>query len=269
MKTSKQLLPQTIDEVITELESILEDCTRTSNRAGFFAALYHKVTCRVKDGIANNEFEDGARMERLDVLFANRYIEAYHLWKDGGRPTASWQVAFDATKSRNKLLLQHLLLGINAHINLDLGIATVETLQDKEMNTMLSDFNGINTILASLSYGVMNDITKMSPLLSFLGFHASGNNSILVQFTINNARDGAWMFANELYSKKGSDEVDECIATRDKTIAQLANGLTQPKGVLRFTTWLIHLFEWKKVANIIHELRYYRKTYIHVNKPVS
>src|SRR5690606_32939525 len=215
--------------------------------------------------ILNNEFEDGVRMERLDVLFANRYIAAYHQWKGGGVPSGSWQVALDATKKRSNLLLQHLLLGINAHINLDLGVATVETLDGKEMSTMLNDFNSINTILASLSYEVMNDITKMSPLLSFLGLHASRGNSILVQFTINNARDGAWMFANELFSKKDSAFTD-CIAARDTTIAELAAGLAKPKGVLKFTTWVIHLFEWKNVVKVIHELRFYRRNYIKVNK---
>lgn len=258
-------LPQTIDEVIAELESILDDCSRKASRAGYFAALYHKVTCEVKEGILNNRFENGARMERLDVLFANRYIAAYRQWRNGEEPTGSWKVAFEATERRRTLLLQHLLLGINAHINLDLGIATVEAMEGNELSAMLGDFNSINVILSAMSYGVMNDISRMSPLMSILGFHASRGNSILVQFTINNARDGAWMFANELAGKK-DEAYAACIAQRDKTIAELAKGLAKPGGVLRFTTWLIHLFEWRNPAKIIHELRYYRKAYIKVGK---
>lgn len=258
-------LPQTIDEVIIELEAILDDCSRTGSRAGYFAALYHKVTCEVKEGILHNRFENGARMERLDVLFANRYITAYRQWRNGEPTTGSWRAAFEATERRGALLLQHLLLGINAHINLDLGIATVETMEGQELSGMLGDFNSINVILSAMSYGVMNDISRMSPLMSILGFHASRGNSILVQFTINNARDGAWMFANELAAKKG-DAYTACITQRDNTIAELANGLARPGGVLRFTTWLIHLFEWKNPVKIIHELRYYRKAYIKVGK---
>ena len=71
------MLPTTIDEVITALEQIMDTCTRTGNRLGYFAALYYKVTCRVREGIRNQEFEDGARMERLDVTFANRYLQAW------------------------------------------------------------------------------------------------------------------------------------------------------------------------------------------------
>lgn len=258
-----QPLPKTIDEVIAELEGILNECSRTGSRAGYFAALYHKVTCEVKEGILNHRFEDGARMEKLDVLFANRYITAYRQWRNGEEPTASWKVAFEATERRQTLLLQHLLLGINAHINLDLGIATVETMEGSELSGMLGDFNSINVILSALSYGVMNDISRMSPLMSILGFHASKGNSILVQFTLGNARDGAWMFATELSGKKDG-AYTACIAQRDKTIAELAKGLAKPGGVLRFTTWLIHLFEWRDPKKIIHELRYYRKAYIKV-----
>lgn len=48
-----------------------------NDTAGYFAALYRKVTSRAKQGIADNEFEDGSRMEKLDVIFANPYINAY------------------------------------------------------------------------------------------------------------------------------------------------------------------------------------------------
>src|SRR5690606_15777716 len=100
-------------------------------------------------------------------------------------------------------------------------ISTVETMEGNELSGMLGDFNSINVILSALSYGVMNDISRMSPLMSILGFHASKGNSILVQFTLGNARDGAWMFATELSGKKG-EAYTACIAQRDKTIAELA-----------------------------------------------
>src|SRR5687767_8426891 len=116
-----------IDQVILRLEAIMEDCIRRKSKAGYFAALYHKVTCAVRDGIVNGDFEDGPRMERLDVLFAGRYLDAWQAWKEKKPVSASWQVAFERLHHKPTLVLQHLLLGINAHINLDLGIATVET----------------------------------------------------------------------------------------------------------------------------------------------
>ena len=45
-----------------------------------------------------------------------------------------------------------------------------------------------------------------------------------------------------------------CIAQRDQTIKQLGQGLINNKGLMRFTIWLIHLFEWKKASRIIKAL---------------
>lgn len=118
-----------IDDIIRDLESVMQTCMAENSRAGYFAALYHRVTCRIREGIARREFEDNARMERLDVLFALRYLQAWNTWRAGGRPAASWQVAFGAAAGANTVVMQHLLLGINAHINLDLGIAAAETMR--------------------------------------------------------------------------------------------------------------------------------------------
>src|SRR5215510_6312535 len=114
---------QNIDEVIARLTDIIDISRREPGRLGYFAALYRNVTISVKNAILNGRFEDGERMEMLDVNFANRYLEAYELHSKGETPTASWQVSFEAAGHWRPLILQHLLLGINAHINLDLGIA--------------------------------------------------------------------------------------------------------------------------------------------------
>jgi hypothetical protein len=86
-----------------------------------------------------------------------------------------------------------------------------------------------------------------------VGLHASNQTSILIQFSIDNARDGAWCFAEELVTKQGA-AYDACIAHRDQTIKKLADDLVHTKGVMRFTIWLVHLFEWKNVAEIIKVL---------------
>ncbi|MCZ6677744.1 MAG: DUF5995 family protein [Candidatus Poribacteria bacterium] len=66
------MIAKTIDEVVEQLDAII-DCARSENsRIGFFAALYQKVTIKVKRSIETGRFVDGDRMEQLDVIFANR-----------------------------------------------------------------------------------------------------------------------------------------------------------------------------------------------------
>lgn len=255
----------TIDEVITQLESIVKESISVNDRAGYFAALYYKVTVKVKEGIANGEFENGPRMEHLDVTFANRYLEAYNAWKKKEPVTGSWKLAFDATKKDSPLVLQHLLLGMNAHINLDLGIAAAATAGNQPLESIHHDFNSINTIISSLTYQLLNEISRISPLLSLLGLHSTNYTSVLIQFSIDNARDGAWCFADELSNTAGTAYID-CIQKRDGTIKLLGDGLLYSKGFLRFTLFLIHLFEWKKPSKIIKVLYEFQRKRITINK---
>lgn len=242
----------TIDDVLTQLEDIIAGSIRTNDRMGYFAALYYKVTASVKDGIAKGQFQNGALMERLDVTFANRYLGALAAWKNRQPLSDSWRIAFETTKKSSALVLQQLLLGMSAHINLDLGIAAAE-ISAGQMDSVQADFNSINTVISALTYQVVNDIDRMSPLLSLLGLHYNNQTSILIQFSIDNARDGAWCFAEDLVKKQGAD-YENFIAQRDQTITRLAGGLINMTGFMRFTVWLIHLFEWKNPARIIKAL---------------
>jgi hypothetical protein len=243
---------KTIDDVLAQLETIIADGIKNNDRMGYFAALYYKVTASVKDGIAKGQFANGPQMEKFDVMFASRYLDALTAWKNKQPVSASWQVAFEATKSSGALVLQQLLLGMNAHINLDLGIAAAEV-SGGQLDGVQADFDSINTIISALTYQVVNDIARMSPLLSLLGLHYNNQTSILIQFSIDNARDGAWCFAEDLVKKQGADYTT-CISQRDQTINKLANGLIHMQGFMRFTVWLIHLFEWKNAARIIKAL---------------
>ena len=247
--------PATIDDVLKELEIIINNSIKENDRAGYFAALYYKVTQKVKEGIVRGDFEDGPRMERLDVCFAGRYLQALEQWKNKNTPTDSWAIAFQQSRRRQPLLLQHLLLGINAHINLDLGIAANEIARDSNLFAIQKDFNAINEIIASLIYEVTNDLMRISPFLSLFGMHATNQKSVLIQFSVTNARDGAWVFAQDLHVQKPESH-SSFIAQRDKDIAALGAALINVKGLIRVTRWIIHLFEWKNPARInkaLHE----------------
>lgn len=241
----------TIEEVIGRLDDIVTECRSNANRLGYFAILYRQVTVRVMEGIQLNEFEDGPRMEKLDVIFAKRFIDAYENHRSGEGTTMSWSKAFAAAKKSNHLVLQHLLLGINAHINLDLGIAAVETVGDKGLDSILKDFNKINQILSELVDGVKTNIGLVSPFFKTLIRFTNGKEEILVNFSIKIARNGAWRFAQKYHL---AIDKPVCIHQRDVAIAILASGLTNPGMKLRVLIWLIGMAEWKSVPEVMDQL---------------
>src|SRR5713226_9209467 len=141
------MTPQTIDEILAELDQIILRARREQNRLGFFATLYRNVTMKVKEGIAAGVFADGARMEKLDVTFANRYLAALGSFQRGEPLSKCWLAAFRIANTWPPIILQHLLTGMNAHINFDLGIAAQAVAPGPELSSLEPDFNLINDIL--------------------------------------------------------------------------------------------------------------------------
>ena len=217
----------TIDEVITQLTAIVEWSKQNDSRMGYFAALYRKVTIQVKKGIAENYFADGARMERLDVIFANRYIRAFYLYQTGQTPTKCWVRAFDATQHWWPIVLQHLLLGMNAHINLDLGIAAAETVPPEELQNLKGDFEKINQVLASLVGGVQSELADIWPILGLLNRYLGSVETAIINFSMEKARDAAWGFAEAL-SPLSETERQQAIAEKDDMMALFSNVISHP-----------------------------------------
>jgi hypothetical protein len=232
-----------IAEVILDIDSIVAHCTTTKNPLVFFAALYGKVTKRVEEGILSGEFEDNARMERLDVIFANRYLEAYYYFQEGKAVSKSWRVAFEAVQGKH-LILQHVFLGINAHINLDLGIAASETVGAGDIALLKKDFDTINRILAELTESAQEEIAQLSPWLRWVDRWLGSTDEALAGFSIQIARDGAWKFASEYHNC-----MDKAIsiAERDRVIASLGEKIRQPGGrTSRFVLGLLRATESKQ-----------------------
>ena len=97
-----------INEVISYLDEIIDETGQNNNNPlGYFAALYRKVTVKVKEGIVDNFFEDGPRMEKLDIVFAKRTLDAYYSWQKNEEVTISWQNAFELPNSYWPIVLQH------------------------------------------------------------------------------------------------------------------------------------------------------------------
>jgi hypothetical protein len=220
-----------IDEVIARLDGIVEQAIAERDRLGFFAALYRTVTDAVKRGIATGRFEDGPRMERLDVVFANRYLEAFDAHRRGGAPTESWQVAFAMGSSRRAVIMQHLLLGMNAHINLDLAIAASTVCPGAAIAGLERDFNEINTVLAELETDVEREVCSLSPWIDRLDHIDPSAGRVIANFSIDRARACSWLAAQRLAVLSG-DARAAAIAEIDGDVALLARLIARPIGVV-------------------------------------
>jgi len=242
-----------IKEVIAYLEEIIETETARDSKLAYFTVLYHKVTVKIKEAIHNKEFEDNPRMEALDVIFANRYLEAYTQFQNGEKPSECWLVAFQAADWYWPIILQHLLLGMNAHINLDLGIAAAEISPGYDIIKLKKDFDKINEILGDMIEGVQKDINKVSPVIGLLDKVAGKFDERLADWGINIARDGAWLFA-ENYALANNTEKEALFKKRDASIAWLGRDLRKPGFIFGLFAKFVRLFETGDVKKVVKVL---------------
>jgi len=243
----------TIGEILDQLDAVIDRARRDRSRLGYFAVLYRTVTAGVQRGIADGRFADGPRMERLDVLFANRYLDALEAWR-AGRPTSRcWVRAFDAASRWPPLILQHLLLGMNAHINLDLGVAAAECCPGHDIDALEGDFAEINRLLGELTDDVQDRIAAVSPWMWVLDRAGQRTDELLCGYCIERARDVAWSAARRL-APLGAGARAEEIRRSDAIVAALALPLERPGPLVRSALLCARLRETGDVSRVLDAL---------------
>jgi hypothetical protein len=244
---------ESIDDVLQALDAIVAVSRERGVADGYFAALYRRTTADVKARIDRGEFEDGARMTRLDVAFARRYLEAWHARERGEPTTAVWTVALGAGRDFWPIVLQHLLLGMNAHINLDLGIAAAEIAPGEAIGGLERDFNAINDVLADLVDDVQERLARIWPAMQWLDRAGQDLDEAVINFSIRRARDHAWRTATTL-ARAPAPARDEHIRKVDAEMAALARRVLHPGVSLAWKLAVVRLRERGSVAAKIDAL---------------
>ncbi len=245
---------KSIDEVLSELDSIIDKTVAENNFLGIFAFVYRRTTAKVKQAIHEKQFEDNERMESLDVAFANLYLTAFQSYENNRDCSGSWKKAFNA-KNENSTILQHLMLGMNAHINLDLGIAAANLAGGNGLQALKNDFMKINQILYELVNEMQDRISKVSRLMFILDWAGKNSDEMIINFSMVKAREQAWNFACVLSGLKEQDR-KPFIEVTDQTIAALGSLIKNPPGLfMKRALKLVAFFEEKSVKTIINKLR--------------
>lgn len=245
---------RSIDEVIEQLDEIIDLARRQKSRLGFFAALYRNVTSNVRAGILAGDFEDAERMERLDVTFANRYLDALECYRRGEEISKCWRTSFKAAQEWHPIILQHLLLGVNAHINLDLGVAAAQTSQGTQLEGLRRDFDGINDVLRAMLDDVQDRLRLVSPLMGWFDLAGGRGDEEIMNFSIKRARDSAWRAAERL-APLGPEAMQREIEVLDSWVEVLAGVIKNPpENTTRLARFVVRLSESRDVGKVIDVL---------------
>jgi hypothetical protein len=247
----------TLDGVVDAIGSVIEWSISTSSRLGYFAALYKRITIAVRVAVQQGAFEDGPRMERFDVTFANRYFDALNGYFHPGRfgsPTRSWKVTFDAARRAEPIMVQHMFAGINAHIGLDLGIAAQTIGSGAQVRALQEDFNRINAVLASQVNGIVEDINELSPALADVYAVLKLHQIFVINEALRTFRDDAWRFAS-LLAAEPSFVRPPTIWVRDRRVAHQAQLIFDPPGLVGLIQWAVDAIAARESRDVVKNIR--------------
>jgi hypothetical protein len=238
-----------LTEVLADLDDVVDRARNSQSLIGIFPAMYRSVTAEIHEGVQSGFFDDCVRMEYLAVIFADRYLDALRMWEKGIHPPDSWRVAFAAAgDGRRRTITQHLLAGMNAHINLDLGISVSEV-PCEHLDDLHADFLRVNDILFSnldRLQGVLDTVSHRMALIDALGIRLDEK---IMEMAIARARDRAWDLAVALTSRPG--DLITIVDTRDRETSALGRAILGGNPVVRWLAAIVAHSEPKDVTSVL------------------
>ena len=239
-----------LEKTIHQIKNQVVDSYWKDSPIGYFAMLYLQVTCRIRQAIVTGEFENPKKMEKLDRTFAGRYLTAISMWKEGKQFSKTWNIAFDAATSNDLLVIQHLLLACNAHIQIDLGAAVATAWRGEDLSKLQGDFDKINTILRGAFDELQAELKQIwrpyKVIDAIFGFF----DEMLVNQVMKYERDQAWAFANKLAALP-PNKMQKAIDEKDTEVAKLSEWIKDPGFLLNLIKQVIVRTEIRDPRSVI------------------
>lgn len=187
-------------DALARMDALGQAWQASSDGRATFLACYRLMTTSTIAAVTEHGFRDPDWVDRLLTRFADYYFEALTAYdRDPGTAPAAWRIAHDSCRERC-WELQRLLLGINAHINVDLPLTVEEllapewvTLAEAERTARHADYLAVNGIIAATVDDVQDTVLEPAvPALAILDPLLGRTEERLLAHMLFRWRDAAW-----------------------------------------------------------------------------
>ncbi len=187
--------------IVARMTALVNQWEAAHDRRAVFLGCYRLMTSNMLDAIDAGRFQDDVWVSRLLHCFADYYFAALDRF-DQNSPDAPavWRLAFDATRDEDVTTLQHLLLGVNAHINFDLVFALTDqlapewaVLSAEQRVQRHADHELVNRIIGETVDAVQDQvIDRHSPWFDFVDKLLGPADEWLTSRLISRWREEVW-----------------------------------------------------------------------------
>jgi hypothetical protein len=195
------------DVTLDRMHGLVRHWEARGDRRCIFLGCYALMTANMLAGIRQSRFHDGPWVDRLLHHFAAYYFDALELYEQNRPETPLvWKQTYDAARDDRIKTLQHLFLGINAHINYDLALTLVDVLAPEwprlagdDRRKRYDDHCLVNTIIGETVDTVQDQvIERHAPWLDIVDKGLGRLDEWLVSHLIARWRSDVWTNAMRL-----------------------------------------------------------------------
>lgn len=224
-------------DAYTRLSCLEEHFVAAGDRRAIFASVYTLTTLRMAQSIDAGTYADTNWMRAYQTIFANYYRQALHDYELGnyGDVPESWLLAFDAAASGETLILQDVILGMNAHINRDLAYAVEDVGISPNRATKKADHTLVNQTLAEVADEVIAALSSIyGSNYDLLDTALGPTDELFLAAGFVTIRENAWNNAVSLTNSRWWNRwiVEGFIESGANTTANLTLALQLAPGLL-------------------------------------
>ena len=150
----------------------VDSIAHTTGAANYFAGIYGKIMESIERKIEHREEPEKRFIRKFELSFADYFLRAYYDEKDGCLPPFSeWKCLFSHPNLQSWQLI---LLGVNAHTNIDMWQALVNTFSGEEIRRNKRQFLSVQPAIAKVYRPFFDEIMNQSSYLKFINAFTGG-----------------------------------------------------------------------------------------------
>lgn len=202
--------------IVEKMQALVDYWEQGFDRRSIFLNCYMMMTRNMLLAVDNGEFADGVWVSALLHRFAEYYFQALEAFdRQPDIAPKVWQVTFQSSRQPETHVIQHLILGVNAHICHDLVFALADLLRDEwatltpeQREMRYRDHCHVNQIIGQTLDTVQDQVVeRYSRMMKIVDDLFISADERVTNYFIRSWREEVWQDATRLVELSTDDDI--------------------------------------------------------------
>lgn len=203
--------------VVSRMHRQVKQWEAAGDHRAIFLSCYAMMTENMLKAIESGRFRDGPWVSALLHRFADYYFDALECYDCGDKVPEAWRQVYEATLHQKLHVLQHLLLGVNAHINYDLVLTLYEmlraewpSLSTEGRQRRRADHLMVNQVIAETIDQVQDEVVeRYDPFMDIIDRLLGRMDERFLSALVSNWRGEVWENVLGMLACRSAEEREE------------------------------------------------------------